>query len=157
VLAGFYAQIKWVHVLMVVLSGTLLVTRGLAAHFGAGWTMAWPLRWLSYTIDTILITAALLLVTIVHQYPFVHAWLTMKVLLLAVYIVIGSLALKRGSTRRVRAVCLILALAVYLFIISVARTHDPFGLLHDPGALDLRERPLLSPPRLGVPGSALRW
>ncbi|HQW09375.1 MAG TPA: SirB2 family protein, partial [Steroidobacteraceae bacterium] len=85
-MAGFYAQIKWVHVLMVVLSGTLLVARGLAAHLGAGWTMAWPLRWLSYTIDTILITAALLLVTIVHQYPFVHSWLTMKVLLLAVYI-----------------------------------------------------------------------
>lgn len=156
-MAEFYAQIKWVHVLTVVLSGGLLFARGLAAHLGAGWTMAWPLRWLSYTIDTVLFTAALMLVTIVHQYPFVHAWLTAKVLLLAVYIGLGSLALKRGSTRRVRAVCLILALAVYLFIISVARTHDPFGLLHDPGALDLRERPLLSPPRLGVPGSALRW
>ena len=129
-LAGFYAQIKWVHVLMVVLSGTLLVTRGVAAHFGAGWTMAWPLRWLSYTIDTILITAALLLVTIVHQYPFVHAWLTMKVLLLAVYIVIGSLALKRGSTRARRGLWFAAALAVYLTIVSVARAHHPLGFLH---------------------------
>jgi uncharacterized membrane protein SirB2 len=145
-LAEFYPQIKWVHVLMVVLSGGLVFTRGLAAHLGATWTMAWPLRWLSYTIDTVLFTAALMLVTIVHQYPFVHAWLTVKVLLLAVYIVLGSLALKRGSTRRMRVTCWALALGVYVFIMSVARTHDPLGLIHHPGALDLQERPLLVTP-----------
>ena len=49
-----------------------------------------PLRYLSYTIDTVLLTAALMLATILHQYPFVHAWLTVKVLLLVVYIVLGS-------------------------------------------------------------------
>jgi uncharacterized membrane protein SirB2 len=87
-----------------------------------------------------------MLVTIVHQYPFVHAWLTAKVLLLAVYIGLGSLALKRGSTRRVRVTCWVLALAVYVFIISVARSHDPFGLLHHPEALDLGQRPLFSTP-----------
>ncbi|MGE0582315.1 MAG: SirB2 family protein [Steroidobacteraceae bacterium] len=145
-MAEFYTQIKWVHVLTVVLSGGLLFARGLAAHFGAGWTMAWPLRWLSYTIDTVLFTAALMLVTIVHQYPFVHAWLTVKVLLLAVYIGLGSLALKRGGTRQVRVTCWVLAILVYVFIISVARTHDPFGLLHHPAALDLGQRPLFGAP-----------
>lgn len=39
---------------------------------------AWPLRFLSYTIDTILLTAALMLMTIVAQYPFVDSWLTIK-------------------------------------------------------------------------------
>ena len=63
-MAEFYAQIKWVHVLTVVLSGGLLFARGLAAHLGAGWTMAWPLRWLSYTIDTILITADAIIIVI---------------------------------------------------------------------------------------------
>jgi len=145
-LAEYYPQIKWVHVLMVVLSGGLVFLRGLAAHLGATWTMAWPLRWLSYAIDTVLFTAALMLVTILHQYPFVQSWLTVKVLLLAVYIVLGSLALKRGSTRRMRVTCWVLALVVFLFIMSVARTHDPFGLLHHPSALDLHERPLLGKP-----------
>jgi len=142
-LAEFYLQIKWAHVVAVVLSGGLLFARGLAAHLGARWTMAWPLRWLSYTIDTVLFAAALMLMAIVHQYPFVHDWLTVKVLLLAVYIVLGSLALKRGATRRMRVVCWVAAMLVYLFIISVARSHDPFGLLHDPGALDLYHRPLI--------------
>jgi uncharacterized membrane protein SirB2 len=124
----FYAQIKWVHVAAVICSGLLFALRGTAQLAGARWTMAAPLRYLSYTIDTTLLTAALMLATILHQYPFVHAWLTVKVLLLVVYIVLGSLALKRGRTQAMRLNCFIAALLVYLFIASVARAHDPLGL-----------------------------
>jgi uncharacterized membrane protein SirB2 len=86
------------------------------------------LRYLSYSIDTVLLTAALMLVTILHQYPFVQGWLTAKVLLLIVYVVLGSFALKRGRTRAVRISCWIAALLVYLLIVSIARTHSPLGL-----------------------------
>jgi uncharacterized membrane protein SirB2 len=92
------------------------------------WPMFAPLRYLSYTIDTVLLTAALMLATILHQYPFVHAWLTVKVLLLVVYIVLGTLALKRARTRTARRWCFAAALLVYLFIISVARAHQPLGI-----------------------------
>lgn len=124
----FYPQIKWVHVAAVLASGTLFMARGLALHAGAGWVMAAPLRYLSYTIDTVLLTAALMLATILHQYPFVHGWLTVKVFLLALYIVLGSFALKRGSTRNVRVSCWIAALVVFALIVSVARAHHPLGL-----------------------------
>ena len=106
-------------------------------NLGAKWAMAAPLRYLSYTIDTVLLTAALMLMTIVQQYPFVHAWLTVKVLLLVVYVVLGSFALKRGQTRTVRVVCWVAALAVFGFIITVARAHHPLGIfsaLAGPGA-----------------------
>jgi hypothetical protein len=43
-------------------------------------------------------------------------------------VALGSYALKRGSTRVVRAAAYIAALSVYAFIISVARAHDPRGL-----------------------------
>jgi uncharacterized membrane protein SirB2 len=86
------------------------------------------LRYLSYTIDTVLLTAALMLATMLRQYPFVQPWLTVKVLLLVVYVVLGSHALKRGATRTVRASAYIAALLVYVFIISVARAHDPRGV-----------------------------
>jgi uncharacterized membrane protein SirB2 len=125
----FYSQIKWVHIAAVSASGILFFIRGLALHAGAAWPMAAPLRYLSYAIDTVLLTAALMLVTILHQYPFVHGWLTVKVLLLLVYVVLGSLALKRGRTRAVRVACWLAALAVYLFIVTVARTHNPLGVL----------------------------
>ena len=124
----FYQQIKWVHVAAVLTSGGLFALRGLAMLAGARWHMAAPLRYLSYMIDTVLLTAALMLATILHQYPFVHAWLTAKVLLLVVYVVLGSYALKRGATPAARAWTFAAALLVYGFIISVARAHDPRGL-----------------------------
>jgi uncharacterized membrane protein SirB2 len=118
-----------VHVAAVIASGSLFALRGAGVLAGARWPMFAPLRYLSYTIDTALLTAALMLATILHQYPFVHAWLTVKVLLLVVYIVLGSLALKRGRTRGLRAACFVAALAVFLVIVSVARAHHPWGFL----------------------------
>ena len=89
----FYPEIKWVHVAAVLASGGLFALRGIAMLGGARWYMAAPLRYLSYTIDTVLLTAAMMLATVLHQYPFVHAWLTVKVLLLVVYVVLGSFVL----------------------------------------------------------------
>jgi uncharacterized membrane protein SirB2 len=122
-----YPEIKWVHIAAVLTSGGLFALRGLAMLYGARWFMAAPLRYLSYTVDTVLLTAALMLATMLHQYPFVHAWLTVKVLLLVLYVVLGSYALKRAATRAARAWFLGAALLVYAFIISVARAHDPRG------------------------------
>ncbi|HEY0939721.1 MAG TPA: SirB2 family protein [Steroidobacter sp.] len=124
----FYPQIKMVHVAAVIASGSLFLLRGAALHAGMTWVMAAPLRYLSYAIDTTLLTAALMLATVLHQYPFVHSWLTVKVLLLVVYIGLGSFALKRGSTRKTRVLCWLAALLVYVFIISVARYHHPAGV-----------------------------
>ena len=124
----FYAGIKWVHIAAVLSSGALFAFRGAVMLAGGRWYMAAPLRYLSYTIDTVLLTAALMLATILHQYPFVHGWLTMKVVLLVVYVVLGSYALKRGSTPAVRTRTYVAALLVYAFIISVARAHDPRGV-----------------------------
>jgi uncharacterized membrane protein SirB2 len=123
----FYPQIKWVHVAAVIASGTLFALRGAGVLAGARWPMFAPLRYLTYTIDTVLLTAALMLATILHQYPFVHGWLTVKVLLLVVYIALGSFALKRGRTPAARAGFFVAAVLVYLFIVSVARAHHPLG------------------------------
>lgn len=124
----FYPQIKSVHIAAVMASGLLFFLRGAALHAGMTWGMAAPLRYLSYAIDTTLLTAALMLATMLHQYPFVHGWLTVKVVLLVVYILLGTFALKRGSTRKIRVICWLAALAVYAFIITVARAHNPAGI-----------------------------
>ena len=125
----FYPQIRAVHIAAVIASGLLFLVRGGAVQLGASWAMAAPLRYLSYTIDTVLLTAALMLAVIIQQFPFVQGWLTAKVLLLVVYVVLGSFALKRGRTRAVRTSCWIAALLVYLFIASIARAHNPLGIV----------------------------
>jgi len=87
------------------------------------------LRYTSYVIDTTLLIAAVLLTLILHQYPFTVAWLTTKLLLLAVYIILGTLALKRARTLFGRAAALLCALLTFAYIIGVAITHQPAGWL----------------------------
>ena len=125
----FYPQVKLTHIAAVVASGALFFLRGAAVQLGAQWAMAAPLRYLSYTIDSVLLTAALMLATILHQYPFVDTWLTVKVLLLATYIVLGVLALRRGRTPGIRLASWLASLAIFGLIVSVARTRHPLGAL----------------------------
>lgn len=125
----FYPQIRGVHMWAVGASGLLFALRGGAFNIlGAAWPKALPARLLSWTIDTTLLTAALILMTIVRQYPFIDAWLTVKVLLLVVYIGLGALALSAARPRRTRIGFWIAALAVYGFIVTVARAHHPLGV-----------------------------
>jgi uncharacterized membrane protein SirB2 len=127
-LLEFYPQIKFAHVLCVVLSGSLFALRGALMLAGTHIANHVALRYLSYAIDTTLLTAALMLASMLHQYPFVHAWLTVKVLLLVLYVALGIFALRRGKSRKVRGLFLLAALAVFAFIASVAHLHDPRGV-----------------------------
>ena len=124
----FYPQIKFVHVAAVLSSGALFFVRAAGVQFGQGWPMVAPLRYLSYSIDTVLLTSALMLMTVLHQFPFVNSWLTVKVTLVLVYIVLGSFALRRARTSRVRLICGVAALVVFGAIVSIARTHSPLGI-----------------------------
>lgn len=127
-LVAFYPQIKLVHITCVVLSGSLFTLRGTMMLAGSNGVYHPALKYLSYLIDTTLLTAAVLLTLILHQYPFVQSWLTAKVLLLVVYIVLGVFALRRGRSRASRAAYFVAALAVFLFIVSIAIAHDPRGI-----------------------------
>ena len=59
----FYVPIKSVHVAAVLASGGLFAVRGLLVLSGRAWAMSAPLRYLSYGIDSVLLTAALMLAT----------------------------------------------------------------------------------------------
>jgi uncharacterized membrane protein SirB2 len=126
---AWYSELRIIHIGAVILSGSLFLLRGLALNlFTAAWPMRAPVRYLSYAIDTILLAAAIALTTIVGQYPFINAWLTAKVLLLVVYIVLGSFALKRARTKPARLAFFLAALLVFGFVVSIARAHDPLGV-----------------------------
>lgn len=126
-MSGFYLQIRLAHVICVCCSGGLFALRGSLAVARVPWVNHPALRWLSYTVDTCLLTAALMLMTTVHQYPFVNGWLTMKVLLLLPYVALGWYALHRARTQVARITTCLAALLVFLFIASIAWWHDPRG------------------------------
>lgn len=125
----FYPQIKFFHLLCVVLSGVLFSVRASAACLGASWPQMAPLRYLSYGIDTALLTAAMMLLSILPPGYFANGWLWVKLGLLVCYVVLGSFALKRGRTRRLRIMCLGFAILTYLMMASIALAHHPLGVL----------------------------
>jgi uncharacterized membrane protein SirB2 len=125
----FYPQIRAVHIGAVLASGALFALRGAGVLAGARWPQATPLRWLSYGIDTVLLTAALMLLSILPAVVFANHWLSVKLVLLVGYMVLGSLALKRARGERARALCFVGALATYVAMLGIARTHQPLGWL----------------------------
>ena len=125
----FYPQIRFVHIMCVVLSGALFFLRGTGVLARARWPMALPVRLVSYRIATVLLTAALMLVVVLPGGVFANGWLTVKLLLLVVYIGLGSYALKRARTRSEKAGFFVAATVTYLFMFSIARAHDPLGVI----------------------------
>lgn len=126
----FYPQIKHAHVGLALLSGSLFALRGALLLAGARWPNAAPVRYFSYTIDTALLTAAMMLLTILPGALYANGWLAVKITLLVVYVVLGVFALRRGRTRRVRAACYVAALLAFAQMYFIARTHHPLGAFY---------------------------
>lgn len=124
----WFVPLLAVHVSTVVISGTLFALRGLAALLDLPIANHLVLRRFTYLNDSVLLGAAIMLTLIVHQYPLCNAWLTVKVVLLMLYIVLGIITLDHGRTRRTRALAYVAALATFAFIVSVALTMNPWGL-----------------------------
>jgi uncharacterized membrane protein SirB2 len=126
VLSQYFAEIREVHIGCVALSGSLFFLRGSLRLLGHSIANHPFLRISSVLIDTVLLSAAVLLTLIVRQFPLTDGWLTMKLVLLVVYVVLGSLALRRAQ-RRTQAIAFAAALLTYLTIIGVAVTHSPLS------------------------------
>jgi len=125
----FYPQVKQAHVFLALLSGSLFAIRGACVLAGMRWPQALPVKWFSYAVDTALLTAALMLLTILPWAMFGNGWLLAKLALLVAYVVLGVFALRRGRTRPQRALCYGLALLAFGAVYSIARAHHPLGVL----------------------------
>ena len=124
-----FLWLKLVHVVSVALSGAGFVARGVLMLRASPLLEARFVRVAPHVVDTVLLASAVWLAWLIRAAPFVDGWITAKVLGLAAYIVLGTIALKRGRTLRVRAAAFAAALAVFAYIVTVAIAHDPRGPL----------------------------
>ena len=120
-----YLALKHLHVTCVVLSGLGFGLRGWWMLTGSPLLQARLARVVPHVVDTLLLGSALVMAWLSGQYPFAQGWLTAKFFGLLAYIMCGTMALKRGKTPRQRLVFLVLALAAFAYIFSVALTRSP--------------------------------
>lgn len=124
-----FLWIKSIHVGSVCLSIAGFIARGVLMLRGSPLLKARFVRVAPHVVDTALLASAVWLAWFLRQVPFVDGWITAKVLGLAAYIVLGTIALKRGRSPRVRAAAFAAALATVAYVVSVALAHDPRGPL----------------------------
>jgi len=122
--AEAYLAVRALHVGCAALSVAGFAARGALMLADSRWLGARFVRVAPHVVDTVLLASALWLAWFFGQGPFVHAWITAKVLALLAYIVLGMIALRRGRTKTVRAAAFGAALAVAAYIVAVALTRD---------------------------------
>ena len=128
---GIYFGLKLTHIVAVILSGLLFFVRGIW-HLTDSRLLLQPwVKILPHVIDTILLFSAISLLFLTQQYPFVHNWLTAKLLGLILYIGLGIVAFRfASSSKAVQFIVWCMALVVFAYIISVAFFRDPWPFIN---------------------------
>jgi uncharacterized membrane protein SirB2 len=123
---GAYLLLRLLHLGCAALSLAFFVWRGLQALRAPQQRQR---RVLPHVIDTLFLASGLALAATLHQYPFVHGWLTAKVFGLILYIVLGSVAIRPGRPLRLRVAAFAAALLTFGYIVGVARLRHPLSWL----------------------------
>ena len=119
--------LRHLHVTLAGVSIAGFALRWLALRAGARWPRDRAARTLPHLVDTVFLATGLLLAWRIGQWPFANAWLTAKLAGLVAYVVLGTLALRRARTPAGRLAAFLAALAVFAWIVGVARLRTPSG------------------------------
>lgn len=123
-----YLLLKHLHMSCAALSGALFLLRGFWMLRDSPRLQQRWVRTLPHLVDTVLLASAVTLAVWSAQYPLAQPWLTAKVGALLLYIVLGSVALKRGRSKGIRAAAFVAAVATFAYIVAVALSKNPLPL-----------------------------
>jgi uncharacterized membrane protein SirB2 len=121
-----YILIKTAHVTCAAISVSGFVVRGMWMFTGSGLLRHKLTRVLPHAVDALLLLSALWLLLLSGQHPTGRDWLTAKLVAIVLYIVVGSVALKRGRTALTRALAFVVALGLFAYIVAVALARQPW-------------------------------
>lgn len=124
----FYGFIKTLHLTTVSFSLVLFILRGIwMLNNSNGYRKLWIRRTVQIN-DTILLICGIIMAVAIQQYPFVHAWLTAKLVLLVAYILLGMLALHWLHSKPLQLTAWLCAIGIYGYLIGIALNRDPLWL-----------------------------
>jgi uncharacterized membrane protein SirB2 len=119
-LAATYTALKYLHVACVGISGAGFILRGVWMMQHSPMLARRWVRVVPHVVDTVLLASAIALAVMIGQYPLTHDWLTAKLAGLFAYIVLGTIALKRGPTPGIRIAAFCGAILVFAYIVAIA-------------------------------------
>ena len=120
-----FSLLKQLHLSTIALTLALFVLRGFWMMRQSPRLQARWVRIVPHLNDSLLLASGISLAILTQQYPLVNDWLSAKFFALILYIVLGTIALKRGQTRSQRIAAWFAALLVFGYMVAVAVTRDP--------------------------------
>ncbi|MAI65731.1 MAG: regulator SirB [Alteromonas sp.] len=121
-----YLSVKHLHITFAVISICLFCVRYYWALSSSPQLQKTWVKIVPHCIDTGLLTLGVYLMVSLQFWPTEQPWLLTKLLALLAYILLGTYAIKRGKTLQIKRSMGIAAILVYLYMINVAISHNPF-------------------------------
>lgn len=123
-----YTVLYYLHIATVIFSGSFFLLRGIWMLRDSDLLSKKFVKISPHINDTLLLGSAIGLAVLSQQYPFVEAWLTVKLVALLAYIGLGVLTL-RGGSKAIRTGGFVAAILMFAFMVSVALTRNPLGVM----------------------------
>lgn len=117
--------IKLVHLSCAGLSILGFITRGILMMLESPMLKTRWMKVVPHVVDTTLLATAIILVVQQGISPVATPWVMAKIIALLIYIGLGVVALRLGSTKLVRISAWLAALLVFSYIVAVAFSKSP--------------------------------
>lgn len=119
-----YLLLKIIHVICAVTTISGFVLRVYWMLVGSDLLQHRITRIAPHVIDTLFLLAGFAMLFELSLNPFTQPWLLAKFAGLLIYILLGTIAIKRGPTLQVRVIAAVAAISVFAYIGGVALTHS---------------------------------
>ena len=124
-----YLMLKYAHMVAAVTSISGFMLRGYWMLVDSKKLQQPVARIAPHIIDTVFFLAGIGLIWLLHLEPLKQPWLIAKFTGLIVYVLLGTIAIRRGPTKQIRTIALVGAVAVFAYIVGVALTRSPLSWL----------------------------
>ncbi|ATG75575.1 SirB2 family protein [Zobellella denitrificans] len=125
-----YLAVKHAHMMFALISITLFMLRAWLAVPSPARINNKALKILPHVNDTLLLLLGIWLAVQIKQVPFDNSpWLTAKIVGLVLYILVGTIAIKRGKTQGQRLAAALAAIAIFAYIYGAAVSKSPLSWL----------------------------
>lgn len=114
-----YELLKLVHILCVLISGTLFIYRYVRLSTKPEQALAKALKVVPHINDTVLLASAIGMLSLIGLNPFTTPWLLAKILALAGYVLLGTVCMRSRPGSRRQTVSFVAAISVFAYIVLV--------------------------------------
>ena len=124
-----YLLIKHAHTLLAGLTLSGFVVRGVWMITGSDKLRHPATRVLPHILDSAFLLSGIAMLVMVSLNPLTQGWLLAKFAGLTIYVLLGTVAIRRGPTLETRSLAFVAAVAAFAYVVGVALSKSPASWL----------------------------